>query len=76
MSTLLLEFFNLITDYDERRPDAVRRLLSLREAGLLECDGCLASLFMHSPHPNATDAKRNGAACSVRCPQRTGKVAR
>jgi hypothetical protein len=24
MSTLLLEFFNLITDYDERRPDSER----------------------------------------------------
>jgi hypothetical protein len=58
------------------RTQSVRRMLSLRKAGLLECDGCLASLFMHSRHPNTTDAKRNGAACSVRCPQRTGKMAR
>jgi hypothetical protein len=58
------------------RTQGVRRMLSLRKAGLLESDGYLASLFMHSRHPNTTDAKRNGAAFSVRCPQRTGKMAR
>jgi hypothetical protein len=33
----------------------------------------LASLFMHSRHPNTTDAKRNGAACSVRCSSAHGE---